>query len=80
MIAAIKKVDKKASDTTALKGLMALYNDAATQHLNNIDLYNTISDESKWPNILREYSALESLNNIVRKSKVASGYINPISF
>ena len=80
LIAAIKKVDKKASDTTALKGLMALYNDAATQHLNNIDLYNTISDESKWPNILREYSALESLNNIVRKSKVASGYINPISF
>ena len=80
LVAAIKKVDKNPSDTTALNGLMELYNDAATQHLNNIDMYKTLSDESRWPKILKEYNALEHLNNTVNSSKVASKYIRPISF
>ena len=80
LVAAIKKVDKNPSDSTALHGLMGLYNEAATQHLNNIDLYKSLSDESKWPKIINEYNALERLNNTVSKSKVASRYIKPISF
>lgn len=80
LVAAIKKVDKNPSDTMALNGLRELYNDAATQHLNNIEVYKTLSDESKWPKILKEYNALERLNNTVNSSKIASKYIRPISF
>ena len=80
LVAAIKRVDKNPSDTLALNGLMELYQEAATQHLNNIDLYKTLSDESKWPKILKEYNALESLNKMVNTSKIASKYIKPISF
>lgn len=80
LVAAIKKVDKKPSDSMALNGLRELYNDAANQHLNNIDVYKTLSDESKWPKILKEYNALERLNNTVNSSKIASKYIRPISF
>lgn len=80
LVAAIKKVDKNPSDSMALNGLRELYNDAANQHLNNIDVYKTLSDESKWPKILKEYNALERLNNTVNSSKIASKYIRPISF
>ena len=80
LLDAIKKVEKNPSDTTSQNGLMALYNDAATQHLNNIEMYKTLSDESKWPKILNEYDALDRLNKTVNASKVASKYIRPISF
>lgn len=80
LVAAIKKVDKNPSDTLALNGLMELYNDAATQHLNNIDIYKTLNDENKWSKIIKEYNSLESLNKTVNTSKVASKYVKPISF
>ena len=80
LMAAIKTVEKNPSDTKSQNGLMALYNDAATQHLNNIDAYKTLNAENKWPQILQEYAALERLNKTVNTSKVASKYIKPISF
>ena len=80
LLSAIKKVEKNPSDITSQKGLMQLYNDAATQHLNNIDVYKTLNDESRWTKILKEYEAIERLNRTVNTSKVAAKYIRPISF
>ncbi|MEO7316748.1 MAG: hypothetical protein ABIW47_16270 [Ginsengibacter sp.] len=80
LLSAIKKVEKNPSDTSSQHGLMEMYNDAATQHLNNIDLYKTLNDESKWNKILQEYNALERLNKTVNSSKIASRFIKPISF
>ena len=80
LITAIKKVEKNPSDSNSLNGLKELYNDAATSHLNNIDTYKTLLDESKWNKILKEYNALEGLYKTVNASKVASEYIKPLSF
>lgn len=80
LLAAIKKVEKNPSDTASQNSLMELYNDAATQHLNNIDVYKKLNAENKWPKILQEYDALERLNKTVNNSKIATKYIKPISF
>ncbi len=80
LLTAIKNVEKNPSDSSTRRGLMELYNDAATQHLNNIDVYKTLSDESRWPKILKEYDALVRLNKTVNSSKIASNYVKPISF
>ena len=80
LIAAIKKVEKNPADSNALYSLKELYNEAATSHLNKVDTYKTLLDESKWNKILKEYNALEGLYKTVNASKVASGYIHPLSF
>ena len=80
LMAAIKKVEKNPSDSISLNSLKALYNEAATSHLNKVDTYKSLTDESKWNKILKEYNALENLYKTIKTSKVASGFINPLSF
>lgn len=80
LVSAIKKIDKNPDDTLAAGMLKRLYNDAATLHLNRIERYETLTDDSRWQKMIQEYNALEKMNALIYKSKNATSYIRPVSF
>ncbi len=68
LLSAIKKLDKNPGDTGLKNALTGLYNDASKVHLNNIEIYNSVTDAGKWDKIINEYLALQHLSNIIHSS------------
>lgn len=79
-ILAIKALDKNSNDTTAQNDLTHLYRQAANVHLDNIDVYETLTGADKWDKIIREYKALQTLTDRVNSSAIARKIINPPSY
>ena len=79
-IAAIKALDKNSNDTSAQNALSTLYNQAARVHLDNIDVYQTLTEPDKWDKIIREYNALQTLTDRVNSSVEGRKIINPPSY
>jgi hypothetical protein len=80
LISAIKKLNKTPSNAAYTDEVKSLYEKAVQLHLNNIDVYNTLTDMEKWDKIIREYSALERISEIVNGSPAARKLINTDSF
>jgi hypothetical protein len=80
LISAIKKLKKAPSNDAYTAEVKALYDKAVKLHLNNIDVYSTLTDMEKWDKIIREYSALERISEIVNASSDARKIINTDSF
>ncbi|MEO6219808.1 MAG: hypothetical protein ABIO81_05230 [Ginsengibacter sp.] len=76
LLTAIKKLDKNPSDNNIQNVLSSLYADAAKVHLENIDIYNTLTDTDKWGKIIKEYQALQHLTQVINSSSVAKGFLN----
>lgn len=79
-IAAIKALDKNPKDTSAQNVLGNLYRQAARVHLDNIEVYETLTEPDKWDKIIREYKALQTLTDRVNSSAEVRKFINPPSY
>lgn len=80
LLSAIKKFNKKSGDEDLQVSIKELYNEAAKVHLDNIDVYNSITDVTKWDKLLREYGALQHLTDIINESASAKRLIDPPSY
>jgi len=80
LVSAIKKIEKNPSDTATQKILHSLFENAKKLHLDNIALYESLTEVSKWDKILGEYDALQKIYNSVNASATAKKYINAESF
>lgn len=61
----IRKIDKKNSDPELVDQAVNLYQSISARHLNNIAIYKTLTEPSRYVKILNEYRALQLLNNVV---------------
>lgn len=68
LLSAIKKVDKTPSDTGLKNNLSTLYESAAQVHLDNIEVYNSLTEPDKWEKISKEYQALQHLSGVINSS------------
>ncbi len=80
LISAIKKLDKNPSDNNLQSALDSLYISAARVHLNNIDVYNTLTDADKWTKIINEYKALRHLSDVINSSATAGKFVQAPSY
>jgi hypothetical protein len=80
LLTAIKKLNKKPSNVEVQNSLTDLYNNAVKQHLDNIDVYQTMTEPDKWTKIVNEYNALEYLGSVISASSTALNLIKPQSF
>lgn len=77
---AIKKMEKNSTGTATQNNLTNLYNAAINSHLDNIELYETLTEPDKWDKIIKEYNALQKLSNLVNGSDAASKLIQAPSY
>ena len=75
LLNAIKKLDKTPSDTGLRNNLNSLYENAARIHLDNIDIYGTLTEPDRWDKILREYQALQHLSDVINSSGNAQKFL-----
>ncbi len=75
LLAAIKKLDKNPNDTSLQNNLSALYEDAAKVHLDNIDVYSTLTSPDKWEKIINEYQVLQHLSGVINSSANAKKFL-----
>lgn len=80
LLTAIKKLKKKPSNVEVQNSLTDLYNNAVKQHLDNIDVYQTMTEPDKWTKIVNEYNALEYLGGVISASSTALNLFKPQSF
>ena len=73
---AVKSLEKNAADSAARKNVITLYTNATNRHLDQINLYETLSEAGKWEKILKEYQALNELSTIINSSSRASVLVN----
>ena len=79
-IDAVKNLDKNSSNKELSAKLQTLYRDAAQNHLNNIEIYKTMTEPTRWDKIVAEYNALQSLYTIIHKSNNAQNLVKPVSY
>lgn len=77
---AVKNLDKDPSNKDLSDKLNSLYQDAAQNHLNNIKLYEAMTELSRWDKIIAEYNALQRLYTIIHGSARAQNLVKPISY
>lgn len=80
LITAIKKLDKTPSDTATQNTLSQLYHNATKVRLDNIEVYETLTEPDKWDRILKEYNALQKISDIVNSSSSAKKILSPSSY
>jgi len=80
LIGAIKKLDKDPSNITIQNTLSELYKNATKVHLDNIEVYKTLTDVDKWDKIIREYAALQKVAEIINSSSSAKKFLKIPSF
>lgn len=77
---AIKALNKNPADSSARNEVKAIYQREVNKHLSNIDVYETLTEPSRWDKILKEYNALQQLNGAVASSSAASKLVSPESY
>ncbi len=77
---AVKNLDKNPSNSELSDKLQTLYRDAAQNHLKNIELYETMTEPTRWDKIVAEYNALQRLYTIIHKSTNAQNQVKPVSY
>ena len=76
LLTAIKKFDKNSSDTSLKNNLSIHYENAVKIHLDNIDVYRTLTEPDKWDKIINEYQALQHLSAVISSSASAKKFLN----
>ena len=77
---AVKNLDRNPSNTALSDKLQTLYQDAAENHLKNIEVYKTMTEPTRWDKIIAEYNALQRLYTIIHASTNAQKVVKPISY
>ncbi len=80
LLTAVKKLDKNPSDTSLKNNLSGLYENAIKIHLDNIDVYSTLTEPEKWDKIIKEYQALQHLSAVINNSTSAKKFLNPPTY
>ncbi len=80
LLAAVKKLNKNPNNVELQNALNSLYNDAAKNHLDKIEVYRTLTEVDRWDKIIKEYNALKSLSDVITSSTVANGLIKAPSY
>lgn len=66
----LKQLEKKDAGPSLAEKAEQLYHTISENHLDKIELYQTLTAPSKYDKILNEYRALQQLNNAVQSSSV----------
>ncbi len=80
LLAAIKKLDKNPGDTSLQNNLSAFYEDATKVHLDNIDVYGTLTSPDKWEKIINEYQVLQHLSGVINSSANAKKFLKTTTY
>jgi len=80
LLNAIKKLNKNPNNVELQNTLNSLYNQAAKNHLDKIEVYSTLTEVDRWDKITKEYKALKSLSDVITTSNVANGLIKAPSY
>ncbi len=80
LLSAIKKLDKKPSDNDLRNIITALYDNAAKVHLDNIEMYSSLTEADKWDKIIKEYRSLQHLSDVIKTSGTASNLLRPPAY
>ena len=80
LLSAVKKLNKNPNNVELQNALNSLYNDAAKNHLDKIQVYRTLTEVDRWDKIIKEYKALKSLSDVITSSSVANGLIKAPSY
>ena len=75
LINAVKNLDKHPSDTSMRNNVSNLYENASRIHLDNIDIYSTLTEPDKWNKIIKEYQALQHLSGVINNSAAAKNFL-----
>lgn len=76
LLTTIRKLDKNPSDSSLKNNLGVLYENAVKIHLDNIDVYRTLTEPDKWDKIINEYQALQHLSAVISSSASAKKFLN----
>ena len=76
LLTTIRKLDKNPSDSSLKNNLGVLYENAVKIHLDNIDVYSTLTEPNKWDKIINEYQALQHLSAVISSSASAKKFLN----
>lgn len=77
---AVKKLNKNATDESALQALPILYNNISRQHLEKINSYSTSKELSRWDKIISQYQDLQDAYDVIINSPAAFRLITPVSY
>ncbi len=80
LLSAVKKLNKNPNNVELQNALNSLYNDAAKNHLDKIEVYSTLTEADRWDKIIKEYKALKSLSDVITTSTAANGLIKAPSY
>ncbi len=76
----VKQLNKKATDTNAIKALPIVYEQAQNRHLSKVNTYTRSKDISRWDKIFASYSELQKMYDAITNSPVASSLVTPFSY
>jgi hypothetical protein len=76
----VKTLNKRSTDTNALKALPVVYPLLQQKHLDNIALYKTYKDISRWDKIINEYTILQNMYDAINGSATAGRLITPFNY
>jgi hypothetical protein len=77
---AVKKLNKSARDTSAIRAVPILYNSFQQIHLAKIESYKTGTNLSRWDNIIDEYNYLQDAYDNIINSNAAFRIVNPRNY
>ena len=69
---AIKRMDKDPANAELKKRLTNIYAASSKEHLEKMEVYRALTDESRWGKILKEYQSLHILSDLIKNSAVAN--------
>lgn len=75
----LKKLDKS-NDELLKENAKDLFYKMTVQHLDNIEMYKTLTEPDKWQKIMNEFNALLRLQSAVAKSSAARKFITPTDY
>jgi hypothetical protein len=76
LIDVVKKLKKNPDKVELRETLVQLYNTAAKVHLDNIEVYRTLTDVDRWDKIIGEYQALQKLHDVIYSSNLPSSVLS----
>ena len=76
----VKQLNKKATDTNAIKALPIVYEQAQNRHLSKVNTYTRSKDISRWDKIFASYTELQKMYDAITNSSVASSLVTPFSY
>ncbi len=75
LLSAVKKLDKDPANENLKNSVISLYNSTSKIHLDKIEVYNTLTEPTKWDKLIKEYNVLNNLAAYVTNSKIAFNII-----